>query len=465
MPQSSAELRRVLQQMKEFAARGHSYPDTPPQAEFRLTTVDSPAAVSFKATAALVDYTREKLGVELDLCGGGFGCFDMSFAVRSEQTTILEDAILTDLHFQSLLNVLNTHIALVRTQGAARTYSAFYEIMVALATNRERQSGRFDAVDGVSELFGGNASHEMHYGLVTVLIFDLSKGQGKENMVKRAWRRVSFDLFNLRAHRSKVVVQKIDLMKCPEFERLVTAFAGQGAIVMVHGYANSFDDAVRASAFGAYKGKLHQLQLLPILFSWPSRGAVLRYAPDIKAAENSEYAFQDLLRLVTGARKDREIDILAHSHGNKILVRALSSLQHSRASPSYRLKHLILVEPDIDQVFLSQRVGQLAETSEHIVIYHSENDLPLRAASSVFGGVRVGQYGLPQTIGAPGIIDQFEVIDASRVARGLSKHAPHLESPEVISDIYHLLCGMKPNDRFHLRLVDARLGRWQVMPS
>ena len=43
----------------------------------------------------------------------------------------------------------------------------------------------------------------------------------------------------------------------------------------------------------------------------------------------------------------------------------------------------------------------------------------------------------------------------------------HLESPEVISDIYHLLRGMKANERFHLRQVDVRFGARpeQVQPG
>jgi esterase/lipase superfamily enzyme len=145
-------------------------------------------------------------------------------------------------------------------------------------------------------------------------------------------------------------------MESPQFKQLVTAFAGHGAIVMVHGYANSFDDAVTASTLGVYRGKLDQLQLLPILFSWPSRGSTLRYLPDTAAAENSEYALQDLLQLVATARSGREVDVLAHSHGNKILVRSLSNSKHSGARNPYRLKHLILVEPDTLRAMLPQGI-------------------------------------------------------------------------------------------------------------
>ena len=91
---------------------------------------------------------------------------------------------------------------------------------------------------------------------------------------------------------------------------------------MVHGYANNFDDAIRSSARSVHKTKIDQLALLPVLFSWPSRGKKMVYLPDTAAAEDSEYALQDLLGLVSKAVGGREIDILAHSHGTKILVRS-----------------------------------------------------------------------------------------------------------------------------------------------
>jgi len=155
--------------------------------------------------------------------------------------------------------------------------------------------------------------------------------------------------------------------------------------------------------------------------------------------------------------------VLAHSHGNKILVRSLCSDKRAFAAAN-RLTRLILVEPDVDQKFLEERAASLGEISEQIVIYHTVDDRGLALAGFLFNSIRAGQRGLTSKTDGTGPMNRVEVIDASRVARGLSRHSPHLESPEVISDIYHLLRGMKPNERFHLRQVDGRSGHWEMVP-
>ena len=308
-------------------------------------------------------------------------------------------------------------------------------------------------------------SQETHYGLAEVLIQDLSEGQQKANLLKRIWRRASSIIGESNNGRGKIIVQQIDLIGVQEFVRLTTEFAGKGTILMVHGYANSFDDAIQSSARAVYKIKIDHLEFLPILFSWPSRGSTTAYLPDTNSAENSEFALRGLLDdLVSGPTNRREVNVLAHSHGTKILVRSLCEKSQDRAAISHRLKRLILVEPDVDEEFLRQRVDTLANASEQIVIYHSKNDRALRVAELLFNSVRAGRAGLPNRLQEAAVMsDAIEVIDASQVAMGLSKHAPHIESPEVMNDIYHLLRGENPSQRFYLKMTDRESRRWQMV--
>ena len=464
MAQDRTELKIALDQMKRLAERGTWRPTPAAPLELRLTTADAPENVSFAAVAALVDYAREKLGVNLDLRGGGFGCFDMGFTAPMEQGVILDETILNDPRFQGLLNDLNAHTALIRTQGTMRTYSAFYETKFALATNRQQQSGSSDEENGVADLFGADLAAKMSYGLAEVLILDLSQGQPKASLLKRVWRRFALGTGEVRKGTGRVIVRQINLIGLQEFKRLMTDFAGKGTILMVHGYANSFDDAIRSCARSVYKTKIDQLELLPILFSWPSRGKTTRYSADTDTAENSEFTLQNLLHLVSESTNGREVDVLAHSHGNKILVRSLCAEKQSTRISSRRLKRLILVEPDVGQNFLQERLGMLAKESERIVIYHSKNDRALWMAGVLFDSIRAGRDGLPTASETRSLTGRLEVIDASLVAKGLSKHAPHIESPEVIGDIYDLLRDMKPADRFNLRMIDSSSGRWQMVP-
>ena len=220
---------------------------------------------------------------------------------------------------------------------------------------------------------------------------------------------------------------------------MIRQYTGNGVIIYIHGFANTFDSAIRSVATTIHRGDIGHLKLLPMVFSWPSAGNVIDYFRDTRAAEDSERAFKELLALVRSVINGGEIDIFAHSHGNKLLVRALAGIGDKQC-----IRQLILVEPDIGQEFMSLQIGELAKLCENIAIYCSENDIALKFSEFIYGSTRAGQVGLGESEKSPELENRLEVIDASLVTRGLLKHAPH-ESPEVLSDIYHLLLGMRPN--------------------
>ena len=141
MAQNEAELRIAFDEIKRRAERRNLRPAPAAPVELRLTTVDAPESVSFGAVAALVDYARKTLGVDLELRGGGYGCLNMEFTTQQERGAILDAAILADTHFQSLLNELNAHIAILRTQDTMHTYAAFHKTKIGLATNRKKMRG------------------------------------------------------------------------------------------------------------------------------------------------------------------------------------------------------------------------------------------------------------------------------------------------------------------------------------
>jgi esterase/lipase superfamily enzyme len=232
--------------------------------------------------AALVSYADQTLGVALDLCGGGFGCFEMGFTATADQASVLDKAISTDRRFQNLLNDLNAHTALIRTHDTTQTYCAFHEIKVALATNRRKEASSVDDKGSVTGLFGSETSKDVSYGIVSVDIEDRSKGQPKASLLKRVWRQ--FDIGDTHPGIGAIVIRRVELIPSHYFKALIANFEGKGTMLMIHGYANSFDDAIRSCARGIYQTRIDQLELLPILFSWPSRGTASAYLPDMAAA-------------------------------------------------------------------------------------------------------------------------------------------------------------------------------------
>jgi esterase/lipase superfamily enzyme len=294
-------------------------------------------------------------------------------------------------------------------------------------------------------------------------VLDLSKGQPKENLLKRVWRRIIFKDGELRAGQGRTNARKFDLLSETKFKAVLSKFRGRGAVAIIHGYANTFDAALNSASQVAYHSRLDKLELLPVLFSWPSQGKMFDYNPDTGMAENSERPLLALLRLTAKAMIDKKSNVLAHSHANKLLVRSLSDAQSELANPI--INQMVLVAPDVEVKFFTDRIEDMLKATNRITVYHANNDRALSIAEFIFKNDRVGRAGLNARDVRAEWSDKLELIDASLVSRGLSRHAPHIEAPEVISDIHHLLRGAIAGDRFNLNEEDRKTCRWKMRPQ
>ena len=107
-------------------------------------------------------------------------------------------------------------------------------------------------------------------------------------------------------------------------------------LVFVHGFDNTFDDAVLRVAQLQYD---LQFPGHAIAFCWPSQGSesVDAYKADADQAESSAAALADLLRTLLAATaaggdsKPPQIHLIAHSMGNRILLNAMYDLASSGA--------------------------------------------------------------------------------------------------------------------------------------
>lgn len=308
-------------------------------------------------------------------------------------------------------------------------------------------------------MFSGGDSSYISYGVTEISISDMAEGQPKENLLKRSWRAFSRLLGQRRDHH--IILRKLDLYDgIDDFKTAVQPHLGKGAVVMVHGYANTFDMALDGFALAVHRARLQDLQLLPVMFSWSAVGNPVLYDPDVNAAENSEFQLLEVLDLLSGVSGSAPLNVLAHSHGNKLLVRALTTKKKDREERSHWLKRIVLVEPDIDRKFLEDRANLLADAADRIVLYHSKNDRALGFAEVLFDGVRAGRQGV-----RPGELDvdtakRLEIVDVTDVSVGLMRHAPHIQSAEVITDLHYLFRGQPPEERFLLRKVSV--ARWAI---
>jgi esterase/lipase superfamily enzyme len=204
------------------------------------------------------------------------------------------------------------------------------------------------------------------------------------------------------------------------------------ALVFIHGYNNSFEDAaIRTAQIGIDLGLLDGTAGF---FSWPSKGSVFAYPSDeatIEASEGALAAFLADFSVRSGA--DR-VHVIAHSMGNRGLLRALQRIAANAAAASpVRFGQIFLAAPDLDRDLFLDLAHLYPRYSQRTTLYASDRDLAVNKSAQLHGAPRAGYYQ-PVTV-APGIdtvcVPDFDV--------DLLGHGYFAEAEALLYDIGGLL--------------------------
>jgi esterase/lipase superfamily enzyme len=208
------------------------------------------------------------------------------------------------------------------------------------------------------------------------------------------------------------------------------------ALVFVHGYNVTFTDAARRAAQVAYD--LH-FEGLPMLYSWPSEGATLRYPVDENNTIWTRPHFAEFLRLVLGELGAQRVHALAHSMGNRVLTTGLAALNPAQAQ---RLGQIVFAAPDIDAAVFTQLANDFTRGAAGYTLYASSNDLALQASQRLARYPRAGQSGDGIVV-----VDGVDTIDASELDTGLMSHSYFGDRTSILSDLYYLIRDNTPASR------------------
>ncbi len=217
------------------------------------------------------------------------------------------------------------------------------------------------------------------------------------------------------------------------------------ALVYIHGFNTKFDQA----AIQAAQLKVDLKHLGPVaFFSWPTLGNVAGYSVDAAASDYSEGALRNFLYDFASRSDVSAVHIIAHSMGNRALLRVIDSLVRGENLRKISFGQIILAAPDIDTGLFSQLSSAYAEISVRSTIYVSNNDRAIGLSAMTYNYPRVGLTP-PVTI-APGI----DTVDVSDVNLGFWGHGYAREVKSVMADISELLRdGTPPERRFGVRRV------------
>lgn len=266
---------------------------------------------------------------------------------------------------------------------------------IFFGTNRVEVSPSGPAV----ERFGDtsiDADKPVSYGSYQVSVPQIKRKRGTVNQPERVW----YFWTEKPDPKKHFVILDQDPKSKP---RLTLAELGHelgdhDTIVYVHGFNNTFEDAVVRAA-----QLQHDLQFggNMMVFSWPSAGKTavdvnlesltspikLAYDLDKKEAEKSVPFLADALTQIVAAAKrahpDAKVHVIAHSMGNHLLLKALSTVEQERkrtGNPKLQLGEVILAAPDVVGTDFAQLHQSMSACCERVTFYCSSEDKALKVS-------------------------------------------------------------------------------------
>jgi esterase/lipase superfamily enzyme len=157
------------------------------------------------------------------------------------------------------------------------------------------------------------------------------------------------------------------------------------AMVFVHGFNNRFDDAAYRLAQIVQDSKA---PVVPVLFSWPSRGVVSlsAYEYDRDSASQSRQALEDVLDTIALSPAIKEVTIVCHSMGCQLTMEALRSRSIRAGKIGAKVRNVALVAPDLDVNIFHEQMQQVGSNRPRFALFLSQDDHALKISKSIWGG-------------------------------------------------------------------------------
>jgi esterase/lipase superfamily enzyme len=229
-------------------------------------------------------------------------------------------------------------------------------------------------------------------------------------------------------------------------------------LIFVHGYNNRFGDAVfRAAQLVHDSGA----EVTPILFTWPSRGSVFAYGYDRESVIISRDAFEQLLEMLVRDPAVREVDILAHSMGNFLVLETLRQMAiRDRRIPS-KIDDVMLAAPDVDVDAFAAAIADMGEHHPNFTLFASRDDKALAFSGWIWGSdVRLGAID-PKVEPYRGELaaERVNVFDLTDIkSEDAANHNKFLHSPELVQLIGNRLAAGQALSDGRESIADRALG-------
>ena len=303
-----------------------------------------------------------------------------------------------------------------------------------------------------SSFYGSARSAGLQYGVCTVSI---PPGHRRGKLEEQRWTHLEY---------APDVNKHVVLLRVSSFTRdrffdslrnRIGESRGKRVLVFIHGYRVPFSVAVRRTAQIAFDMSFDGV---PILYSWPSHGALEQYPGDEGNAEWTAPHLEQFLREVARDSGAEKIHVVAHSMGNRPLVNAVSKIAVGLKTPFF--EDLVLTAPDVDVDIFRRAADSLRTAARRVTLYASSNDKALQV-SRVFHSnqPRAGEAGQHLVV-----VPNVDTVDVSELETGFFAlgHSYTAENALALTDMRELIIERKsPVERGLARLLKASAVFWK----
>lgn len=310
---------------------------------------------------------------------------------------------------------------------------------------------RAAAPDHSGSWFSGERSDQISFGRAFVRVPERhSAGRLEQPMRIRIWK---LELYQFARDPTRhFVIRSVRAMTRDAWCELVRTFPSSDALVFVHGFNTSFEEALYRHAQIVWD---LQFKGVNVLFSWPSRGGAESYIYDKDSALGARDAFISVLSLLKAQPNITSIHVVAHSMGNLVALESLA--HHPHATDPLNLGELVLAAPDVDRDTFKTLVPKVAGTAAGLTLYASAADWALTLSKRLAGSIpRAGDVPLGGPVVLPGL-DSIDVTALGTDFFGLN-HGTYAQSRSVINDMGLLFRG-------HVRPPSKRLPEIRDVPE
>lgn len=208
-------------------------------------------------------------------------------------------------------------------------------------------------------------------------------------------------------------------------------------VIFIHGYNNSFDDAlIRAAQMGAdtQVPKHHMF-----MFSWPAVKDFKTYTQDEASVDVNEKYFSDFISKVAESVGNKKIHIVAHSMGNRALLRVIDRGVLQAKNKNLKFGQIILAAADVDAELFSQSADSYINSSDKTTVYLSPYDKAVGLSQLIHKYPRLG-CGISPHNPNPKIDYVVSTIPSEFPAHGyITQHEP------ILNDLQSMFFTGKPD--------------------